>query len=211
MAFKEAAYAYLDYAKKRCAKKTYSDKRRTLGGLCNHLGKGFALEAVKPFHLEQYLGKRSKTANTYNAYRKDLSAFFTYARKVLKAIEINPCWDLDKLPYTPGRKQIPTEDQVLKMIMAADPEVERPLFLTVLHTLGRIDEILRLTWQDVNFEKRAVTLWTRKRKGGNLEADTLPMNKDLTTCSAGYGKSGPRIIGYFTIRKPRPGSPVGRR
>ena len=183
-AFKEAAYAYLDYAKKRFAKKTYDGKRRALAGLSAYLvkeklGEDFPLKNITPFHIEQYLGKRTKSANTFNAYRKDISSFFTYARKVLKSITINPCWNFDKLPYTARRKLIPTEEQVLKMIMAADPETERPLFLTVLHTLGRIDEILRLSWQDVNFEKRTITLWTRKRKGGNMEADTLPMNKDL--------------------------------
>lgn len=178
-AFKEAAYAYLDFAHKRFATKTYDGKRRVLAGMTAFLGERFPIETIKPFHLEQYLTERAKSANTYNAYRKDLSAFFSYARRVLKVIDFNPCWDLDKLPHTPSRKRIPTEEEVLKMIMAADPEVERPLFLTVLHTLGRIDEVLRLTWQDVNFEKRTITLWTRKRKGGNLEADTLPINRDL--------------------------------
>jgi len=45
--------------------------------------------------------------------------------------------------------------------------------------VGRIDEILRLTWADINFEKRVVTLWTRKRKDGAMEADDMPMNDDL--------------------------------
>jgi integrase len=179
MAFKVAAYSYLDYAEKRFAPKTYDGKRRTLAGLSAHLGDGFPLDQVRPVHIDEYLGKQTKSANTYNAYRKEISAFFSYARRVLKIIEINPCWDLDKLPYTPKRKQIPSEDEVLKMIMASDPETERPLLLTVLHTLGRIDEVLRLDWQDVNFKQRAVTLWTRKRKGGILEADALHMNQDL--------------------------------
>jgi len=56
---------------------------------------------------------------------------------------------------------------------------ERPLFLTLLLTIARIDEVLRLTWQDVIFEKRTVTLWTRKRKGGSYEADPMPMNQNL--------------------------------
>lgn len=83
------------------------------------------------------------------------------------------------MPHTPARKIIPTEKQVMQLIAACEPEAERPLFLTILQTLGRVDEVLRLTWEDVNFQNQTVTLWTRKRKGGSYEADALPMNEDL--------------------------------
>jgi integrase len=83
------------------------------------------------------------------------------------------------MPHTPAKKNIPTEEEVLRLIMAADYETERPLIQVVLHTLGRIDEVLRLTWEDVNFDKRTVTLYTRKRKDGAYESDELPMNEDL--------------------------------
>jgi len=46
-------------------------------------------------------------------------------------------------------------------------------------TMARVDEILRLTWLDVNFEHQTVSLWTRKRKDGNMESDLIPMNDDL--------------------------------
>lgn len=61
--------------------------------------------------------------------------------------------------------------------MAAGPD--RPLLLVLFHTMARIDEILRLKWEDVNFTEKAVRLWTRKRKGGNWEFDWIDMNEDL--------------------------------
>ncbi len=51
--------------------------------------------------------------------------------------------------------------------------------MTLIHTLARVDEILRLAWADVNFETQTVTLWTRKRKDGAYEPDPMPMNADL--------------------------------
>ena len=43
-------------------------------------------------------------------------------------------------------------------------------------------EILRLTWKDVNLEKRTVTLRTRKRKGGQIQSDLVPMSETLYSC-----------------------------
>jgi integrase len=56
---------------------------------------------------------------------------------------------------------------------------DRPLLQVLFHTMARIDEVLRLKWEDVNFQEQAVRLWTRKRRGGNGESDWLPMNADL--------------------------------
>jgi integrase len=91
----------------------------------------------------------------------------------------NPVRKLDKMPVNPEPRDPPTEAQVLKLIAAADPVTEKPLLLTTIHTAGRIDEILRMKWENVNFAKHTITLWTKKRKGGQYEADTLPMNDDL--------------------------------
>jgi integrase len=61
---------------------------------------------------------------------------------------------------------------------ACNPD-ERPLLVILAHTLARIDEILRLTWQDVNFDQATVTPWTRKNKAGEWKARIISMNSDL--------------------------------
>lgn len=82
------------------------------------------------------------------------------------------------MPEETPRKEIPSQKEFLRILAAAGPS-QRPLILLLIHTLARIEEILRLRWEDISFEKQTITLWTRKRKGGNLEPRYIPMNQEL--------------------------------
>jgi len=92
---------------------------------------------------------------------------------------VNPCLALDPMAVDEPKPPTPTVDEVLKIIVAARSGDELDIVLCCLHLLGRIDEILRLRWKDVNFEKQTITLWTRKRKDGKYESDQMPMNQVL--------------------------------
>ena len=56
---------------------------------------------------------------------------------------------------------------------------ERDFIDVLYHLLARRSVITRLTLDDVNFEQRWVRLYTRKRRGGELEVDYLSMNDTL--------------------------------
>jgi len=176
MAFRECASLYLDEAERRFATKTYKYKAYVYKSFLEYAG-NIPIDEITPQIVGAYLNTRHSNHNL-NVHRKDLSALFAYAKKRLKLIHINPCEDIDKMPHTPAEKRIPSEEEVLKLILAAGPN-DRPLILTLLHTVARIDEILRLRWLDVNFEKRQVTRWTRKRKGGAYAPIGTYMNADL--------------------------------
>ena len=53
------------------------------------------------------------------------------------------------------------------------------MLLTFLHTAARRGEIFRLTVSDIDFDNGRVRLSTKKRTGGNLEYDWLPMTEEL--------------------------------
>ena len=126
--------------------------------------------------IEAYLKTRPSNHN-YNIHRKELRAIFNYGIKKKFLTGPNPCDDIEKLPSVQPTKYIPSEEDILKVLVAAGDE--RPLLLVLLHTLARISEILKLRWEDVNSNKSTIRLWTRKRSDGNMEYDNLPMNSDL--------------------------------
>lgn len=177
MGFKEAANLYLDFSKRRHAKKTYNYKKLVYKRFMIYHGNP-AIQDITPFQVHSFLATRPSNRN-YNAHLAELSALFTHCKRQLKILGQNPCFDMEYMPHTPEKKEPPTETDVIKLLLAADPETQKPLLLIMIHTLARIDELLRLTWQDVNFKHRTITLWTRKRRSGAYEPDTLPMNGDL--------------------------------
>lgn len=180
MGFYAASKLYMDHAERRFVHKTYSYKATILSRFLSHLGGDIDIRTISPGDIMGFLQTLTSN-NSYNIHRKELSTLFSFIlRHHRDTLDVNPCANIERMPHSAKPKDIPSEEEVLKMIMAADPATdERDLLLCCIHTLGRIDELLRLTWQDVNFESRVATLWTRKRKGGSYESDPMPMNQDL--------------------------------
>jgi integrase len=57
--------------------------------------------------------------------------------------------------------------------------VDRVFLDCYLNTGARSSEIFGLTWNDVNFEKQEIRLWTRKTRDGSWENEWPPMNQEL--------------------------------
>jgi len=164
--FRDAANSYLDQAQVRFPPKTYKHKRYAFGLFLAHHGEDIPIVDVSIEHVMSYLNTRP-SVNNFTVHRKEMSSLFTYCIRTLKVITSNPCWGIDKMPYTPARKKIPTQEEFLKLVAAADEE-ESDFILTIFHSLARLGEILRLRWEDVNFDAQTLTKWTRKRRGGSL-------------------------------------------
>ncbi len=46
-----------------------------------------------------------------------------------------------------------------ELIRASKTFPSQTMFLVIFHTMACIDEVLRLKWEDVNFEQRVIRLW----------------------------------------------------
>lgn len=79
----------------------------------------------------------------------------------------NPTRGIAFFPVEKRIKYVPPKEDVLRVILAAEPDTQDYLW-TIALTMGRMSEINRLTWQDVDLKERYVVLYTRKKRGGHL-------------------------------------------
>jgi integrase len=186
MVFSEVASQYLDWSERKHVKKTYEYKAMVFSSFITDRGDP-PIDQITLGTIHAYLSTRPSNHN-YNVHRKELSSLFNWSIKHLGEPKVNPCVNLDKMPEQKHKKEIPTYQEFLRLLAAAGPG-ERELLLILAYTMARIDEALRLTWQDVSFERKIVTLWTRKNAAGEWKERAIPMNKDLEVVLAGLWKS----------------------
>jgi integrase len=92
-------------------------------------------------------------------------------------IQENPTKSLEFMPVERRLKYVPSkEDDVAKVLLAADSETQE---VAIKETMARMGEINRLIWEDIDFDRRALVLYTRKKKGGHLTPRKVPKTTRL--------------------------------
>lgn len=131
--------------------------------------------------VQKYLIKVMKkiSAHTANKELRGIRALFNFGiSKPNRWFKHNPTDDIDFFPVEKKRKYVPPIKDVIAVLLASSGEAQDYLW-TIALTLGRMSEINRLEKDDVDFENRVVTLYTRKTKGGHLVPRDIPMTSKL--------------------------------
>jgi integrase len=91
---------------------------------------------------------------------------------------------------------IPISD-IEKVLSAADPEV-RQYLIAISDTMGRVCEINRLKWDNVDLENGYLILYTRKKRGSHLTPRkvslTVRLSEILKLRFRGRKKSNPWVF-----------------
>lgn len=195
---------YLAEARRQFQPKTWKYKRYVYQSFRDFAG-NLPLEDLTGHLVAQYLLTRPSNYN-YNFHRKDLSALFRWAvdRDLMPA---NPCRRIKKLPVRQAETIHLTPDEWNRFLLAAGPD--RPFFLTVFYTLGRAGEIYRLKWEDLDWQRSEIRLRTRKRRGGQLEEDWLPLAPELREHLLALQRR--REHPEYVFPNPRTGRPFNQR
>jgi len=82
------------------------------------------------------------------------------------------------------------------------PSIVQSRLIKPLVSFGLLEEReVRSEWEDVDFARQRIRLYTRKRKGGNLEADWVDMTDDLTAILREHRKSAANEWGFVRLNK----------
>lgn len=95
-----------------------------------------------------------------------------------KELPSNPFSAIPKYPEDAFTKYVPLREDV-DMVLARALLWQKRMLHFVLLTGARLSEMLQLTWDDVDFERKTILLWTRKRKGGSRQAKLMPITPRL--------------------------------
>ena len=171
---------YLDYSLERHVQVVYQAKKRAFKIALAVIDNKLEAARITPAHALAAMrhAKKVGCADTANLCRKQLSAAWNYGIKFVGLPPLNPFLQVEKFPADQKPRRLPSESEFWQVVNHAQ-ERDRRFLIACLHTAARKSELFRLTWNDVDFDREFVLLGTRKRKGGGMEYDPVPMTLEL--------------------------------
>lgn len=128
-----------------------------------------------------------------NKDKKNLAAAWKWGVTHLDFPEKNPFKLAESFAEAAPERRVPKEEDFWKVFDAADTLQDQTLLMAYLHTGARKSELLKLRWADVDLAGKCIRLYTKKRKGGGLAHDTIPLTAELRDQLEAHRKS----LGFF--------------
>ena len=175
---------------------TYRDKKLVLKALLGFPGVSPVMGADELEHdvVRRFLDEiaQSVSGHRANTYLKHIKRMWNWGKRA-RIVDGECPWDIERYKEERSDKYVPPEDDFWAVYdlmpkvptsysrtrghFVMEPHRQR-MMLAYLHTGARKSEVFNLRWDDVDFKRARVRLWTRKRDGG-LEFDWIPMTEQL--------------------------------
>jgi integrase len=128
--------------------------------------------------ITQLRDDRSKISNqTANKELRYLRSFFNWG--IAKGyIHDNPARRVEMMRVEKRDIYVPSMEDINKVFEVATTD-QKDYLWCLRDTFARSREINNLQWQDINFDKKTITLYTRKKKHGTRTPREIPLTGSL--------------------------------
>lgn len=180
LVLRDVCTAHLLYCENRLKPNTISYKKTAYRRFIDYCGGDSAFNEIDRAVIDGFVETVATmiSKKTANKYKTELSSLWTWACKEGHA-NGNPPQQIDAYAVKKAVKYVPPAGDIKKLLAAAKEGFEHDFITCLLQTAARISEIRNLAWEDIDLERRIITLWTSKRRGGNMEARKIAMSDTL--------------------------------
>ncbi len=176
-AFLDLVNLRLDHVRENHSEEHYRSYKYLGRRWAGKWGDLYCSEITAQMVYQHLLERKRISAYTANKDLRYFRATINYGLEK-KLISNNPAEGLDFFPVDKKVKYVPPAEDIDKVIAIAKPD-DQDFLWTIRETMARVSEVNRLRWEDVDFNRKYVILYTRKKKGGNLTPRTIPMTQKL--------------------------------
>ena len=176
---------------------TLAMKRRAMGVLVRYLGE-HPLDKITPFIVEKFRIQRKETDAVKDiSINLDIAILSHIYATAINAgiVDINPCLKVKRLKVTQVKDRVLSGDEIAAILDMPEGK-DRLMILTALFTGMRLNEVLNLSWDDVDFGKGIIRVFQSK----SGKAFDIPMADCLRTALEAY-RTHPAGTRAFEVRE----------
>jgi len=178
---------YLDLPEVK-AKDSYGRDKHFIAHLKRLLGEGIKIKDLTPGKMESYQKQRlsepspvhpEKTVTPCEVNKEVTALKVIFNRAVRhRKLNLNPIAHVKRLPENNIRQRVLTHDEFTALLDASEPHL-KPIIQMAYHMGMRKDEIIRLTWPEVDLKKGFIRLPAERTKTDSPRI--IPLHPEVKT------------------------------